>query len=133
MRDERKVAWISMDSRVAQTIAAQKFGEDGLIMLFKERAMGLYRHDTANTQPLKINNQSGGFSFVNTVEGNKHGFTQREIERANQSTALYCIIRRPAEKKFYTILAGNQIINCPITVADAKCAFYIYGPDMATL
>ena len=58
---------------------------------------------------------------------------QREIERANQALALYRIIGRPSERKYYDILAGNHIINCPITVEGAKRAFYIYRPDVATL
>jgi hypothetical protein len=27
----------------------------------------------------------------------------------------------------------NLILNCPVTVADAKRALYIYGPDVAAL
>ena len=139
MKDTQRVARITMNTMVAPAIAAQKYGEDDTIMVFEECEIGLYRHDTANIQTLKINDEHrindehSGFSFINTVEGNKEGFTQRQIEKANQAIALYHIIGRPVERKFYTILSGNHIMNCPITVEDARQAFHIYGPDVATL
>ena len=133
MKDTRQVVRITMDTMIAPAIAAQKYSEDSMIMVFEECEIGLYRHDTANIQTLKINDEHGGFNFINTVEGNKEGFTQRQIERGKQALALYQIIGRPAERRYYTILAENHIMNCPITVEDARRAFHIYGPDVATL
>ena len=132
MKDTRQVARITMDTMVAPEIAAQKYSKDDMIMVFEECEIGMYRHNTANIQTLKINDEHGRFNFINTVEGNKEGFTQWQIERVNQALALYCIIGGPAERKFYTNLSGNHIMNCPITVEDARRAFHIYGPDVAT-
>ena len=133
MKDTRRVARVTMDTMIVPAMAAQKYGESDLIIVFEECEIGLYRHDTASVQNLKINDEQGGFNFINTVDGNKEGFTQRQIERANQALALYRIIGRPSERRYYTILAENHIMNCPITVEDARRAFHIYGPDVATL
>ena len=107
MQDTRKVVRVVMDMMVAPAIVAQKYSDGEVIMIFEECEIGLYQHDTASYQPLKINDEQGGFAFINTVEGNKEGFTQREISKANQALALYRITGRPSERRFYTILGGK--------------------------
>ena len=64
LKDTQKVARITMDTMVAPVIAAQKYGEDNMIMVFEECKIGLYRHNMANIQTLKINDEHGGFTFI---------------------------------------------------------------------
>ena len=71
MKDTRQVARITMDTMVAPAIAAQKYGKDDMIMVFEESEIGLYCHDTANIQTLRIIDEHSRFNFINTVEGNK--------------------------------------------------------------
>ena len=132
LREVRTKHQVTMDTDVHPSMAIHERGKSGSIYVFEECKTGLYRYDI-NGQSININHDNEAFNFLNTVDGNKEGFTKREIERAIEALTLYRIIGRPSEGKYYKILAGNQIINCPITVADAKRAFYIYGPDVATL
>ena len=57
-----------MDTNVAPAMSAQKKDNDEMIIIFEECKIGLYRHDTANIQTLKLNDQQGGFNFINTVD-----------------------------------------------------------------
>jgi hypothetical protein len=72
-------------------------------------------------------------TLVQTVQENKSHFTKREIAAADQARSLYRMLGRPSQQKFEDILSKNIILNCPVTVDDAKRALIIYGPDIATL
>jgi hypothetical protein len=76
---------------------------------------------------------TGDHSFVSTVVDNKALFVAREIDAADKARELYRKLGRPSQQQFEDILSKNVIMNCPVTVDDAKRAMLIYGPDLATL
>jgi hypothetical protein len=120
-------------------------------MIFAEQPDGLYAFDTGispstsgaptpllfSTSPHGADDpsisDSVGFTLIQTVTNNKTLFTQREITAADRARALYRMLGRPSQQKFEDILSKNIIVNCPVTVDDAKRANIIYGPDIATL
>jgi acyl-CoA thioesterase len=63
-------------------------------------------------------NYNGDFTFVNTVSGNKEGFTQRQIKGAELARTLYATLSYPSWKDFKWVIRSNQIKDCPVTVQD---------------
>ena len=129
----RRQCRVTMDTAVEPALHVHR--QDGSTMTFREYASGLYYYDAAaarsesnSTSPLVT-----GYSFVLTVSGNKQRFHRREVEAADRARELYRKIGRPSQAQFEHILQQNLILNCPVTVEDAKRALLIYGADSATL
>lgn len=59
--------------------------------------------------------------------------TARDVAKADLARQLYQLVGRPSEAFFLRILRNRSILNCPITPLDAKRAFTICRPDVATL
>ena len=70
--------------------------------------------------------------MVQTVEGNKVGFTKKEIKRAEMAKNLYETIVFPSVADFKIIVQGNGIKNCPITLEDIKNAQTVHGECLGT-
>ena len=103
----------------------------GVVWKFKCFASGLYYCDVRKA---KIPNAAvTNYSFVTTVSSNKEQFHRREVDRADVALEVYVRLGRPSIRDFYNVLSTNQLRNCPVTVADARRAFQIYGPDVAGL
>jgi hypothetical protein len=128
----RKNNRVTMDTAVEPALCVHL--ANGSVMKFTEYSTGLYFHDARAPKVATSTSESViAYSFLNTVEHNKKQFTPKEIEGADAARALYSLIGRPAQEYFEEILIKNLILNCPVTVADAKRALYIYGPDVAAL
>jgi hypothetical protein len=126
----RKVCRITMDTTVKPAFLVHR--KDAFIMKFKEFHSGLYYH---NTLSLDVTDRYSvePYSFLNVVAQNKKNFTTRQINQADKARALYCMLGRPSEQTFASMLNNNVIHNCPLTFEDAKRAMLIYGPDRAHL
>ena len=73
------------------------------------------------------------FTFINTVSGNKEGFTQRQLKGAESAKTLYAKLGYPSMKDFKWVIQSNQIADCPVTVEDVNVAHKIWGKDIAAL
>jgi hypothetical protein len=73
------------------------------------------------------------FAFVNTVSGNKEGYTQRQLKGAESARVLYAKLGYPSQKDFKWVIQSNQINNCPVTVHDVEAAHNIWGKNIAAL
>jgi hypothetical protein len=124
----RKVCRITMDT--TQELAMVLHKQDGTTMKFQEHTDGLYYYDT-HADNNKTNIES--YSLLQSVSENKTCFVKREIELADKAQELYRKLGRPSQHKFEEILKLNLIMNCPVTIDDAKRALLIYGPDLATI
>jgi hypothetical protein len=65
------------------------------------------------------------FTFINTVSGNKEGFTQRQIKGAEVAQTLYATLSYPSWKDFKWVIWSNQIKDCPVTIQDVDVALKI--------
>ena len=72
-------------------------------------------------------------AFINTVSGNKEGFTKRQIKGAEAAQTPHAMPGCPSMKDFKWVLCGDQIKDCPITAQDAETAFKIWGKNIAVL
>ena len=111
---------------------------NGKPMSFKEISSGLYLYDASkDLVENKINNTlnktSFDYSLVSTVCNNEKNFTNREIRAAKLALDLYNKIGRPSQKVFVHALENNIIRDSPVSPADAKRAFSIYGKDVASI
>jgi hypothetical protein len=55
------------------------------------------------------------------------------IDAADKVRELYRKLGCPSQQQFKEIMSKNILLNCPVTVDDAKRAMLIYGPDLATI
>ena len=92
-------------------------------MEFRMHESGLHYYDPRNDE----------FTFVNTVSGNKEGFTQRQIKGAEVARTLYATLSYPSWKDFKWVIQSNQIKDCLVTVQDADVALKIWGKNIAAL
>ena len=72
-------------------------------------------------------------AFINTVSGNKEGFTKRQIKGTEAAQTLYMTLGYPSMKDFKWVLCSNQIKDCPVTPQDAETAFKIWGKNITVL
>ena len=72
-------------------------------------------------------------NLVDTVEENKIGFTQNQLERAKAARQLYVNMGRPTVKNMKLLLRQRIIKNCPVTPEDIDLAEKIFGPDIGSL
>ena len=101
--------------------------------VFAEHESGLYLHDASVAATNATSSSIVAYSHLQTVAENKKAFTRRQIESADEARKLYRMMGRPGLNRFLEALKSNHIINCPITVDDAKRAECIYGKDVAFL
>jgi hypothetical protein len=92
-------------------------------MEFWMHESGLHYYDPHNDE----------FTFVNTVSGNKKGFTQRQIKGAEVTQTLYATLSYPSWKDFKWVISSNQIKDCPVTVQDVDVGLKIWGKNIAAL
>jgi hypothetical protein len=91
---------------------------------------GLHYYDPRNTKNVANDINLGcdkNFIFVETVSGNKQGFTRRQIKGAEAAWALYTTLSYPSWKDFTWVIRSNQIKDCPLTVQDVDGAHTIWG------
>ena len=137
LADVCKHARVTMDSSVKNSMFVHR--EDGCIMEFKQFKSGLYYFDvskhthTSNFSSDSNYNYLPSFSLVQTVEDNKEKYTKREVKNAERARGLRRRIGPPSQQDFEHYLSENFIRNCPLTVADAKRAVDIFGPEVYSL
>ena len=104
-------------------------------MSLKEVTSCLYVYDASDdlseNKSKNINETSFHYSLVSTVHDNEKKFTNREIRAAKLALDLYNKTRRHSQQVFVQSLENDIIRDSPISAADAKRAFYIYGKDVA--
>ncbi len=64
---------------------------------------------------------------------NLKGFTNKQIELADEARRIYHLVGTPSLENFKGIIKGNMIKNLPITIDDVMRAEKIYGPDIFAL
>ena len=100
---------------------------NGKVTKFSEHASnGLYY-----CNPNSPSEDVSPYVLLNTVEGNKKMYHRREVERADQAKALFKKLGMHSYERFYHALKNNLIVNCPVSVEDAKRAVTIYGKETA--
>jgi len=100
--------------------------EHGLAnIIFKEHESGLHYYDPSD--------QSGNFTFVETVKDNQALFTKRQVKDAEKARRLYKCLSHPSMQDFKWLLQTNSIKDCPVTLEDAKIAERIWGRNIAAL
>ena len=129
LRDVRRIARVTLDTE--KELAFIVHLPSGGQMRFAEHdSTGLYVHNPVSNEvkiPVKT------YSYLQTIAGNRQVFSRRELDAADTARALHRQIGRPSQSRFEKYLTNNLIRNCPVTVADAKRAAFIYGPDPAYL
>ena len=73
----------------------------------------------------RYNPSNKALLLINTVSGNKQGFSKRYINGADQAKTLYAKIGYPSVKYFRWIVQIQQIVDCPVTVQDIDIAHSI--------
>ena len=68
--------------------------------------------------------------FINTVEGNKKGFSKRQMKGAELAKRLYISLVYPSGMDLKWAVMSNQIKNCPVTTEDVKNAHDIWGKNI---
>ena len=106
-----------------QMFVVHRESENKPNMEFRMHKSGLHYYDPRNEE----------FTFVNTVSGNKEGFTQRQIRGAEIARTLYATLSYPSWKDFKWVIRSNQIKDCPVTVQDVDIALKIWGKNIAAL
>ena len=132
--------WITFDSKKGDAFLIHTL--DGVIK-FERTPEGLYnfRPSQAYKDGLaqeakrkdKDDDPEGQSNLVTTLAENRHGYTQRQFERAKRARKLYHIIGTPTVENFKALLRMNIIQNCPVTVEDVTIAEKIFGPSISSL
>lgn len=107
---------------------------DGTIMRFFPLAPGIYAHDTLNPEHNLTESQSHLFlqPTLQTTDSRAEAYSPQERYRAEQALALYHALHCPSKKDFLHALQHNSIRDCPLSDADGRRLFDIYGtPDAA--
>lgn len=122
-----------MDSDEQPAFPFHKADRTG-VTTFTEHPSRLYLHDlsiqTATPDDDAIMN---AYLCLNTVSNNKSKYTKHQVQAADDARKLYHMLGRPSIERFFETLANNYLLNCPVTVDDAKRAEAIYGKDVAFL
>jgi hypothetical protein len=80
-----------------------------------------------------MDTQATGITLINTVEGNKSSFSNRNYSRAVLARNIQKMIGRPSNRTFLKIVENKLLPNCPITRHDISIANAIFGPDVGSL
>ena len=70
---------------------------------------------------------------METVSGNKKGFTKRQIKGVETAKGLYTTLSYPSIKDYKCVIHSNQINNSPVTVEDVATASNIWGKNVDAL
>ena len=92
-------------------------------MEFRMNKSGLHYYDPRNKH----------FAFVDTVSGNKEGYTQRQVKDSEVATTLYYKLCYPSWKEFKWVIRNNQIKQRPVTVEDVDVALKIWGKKIVAI
>ena len=92
---------------------------------FKRSSKGLYYHDC------RVNHRE--ITFLQTVDENKEGYTERELAGAKRARKAYNLMGRPSEKDFKGMVRAKLIPNCPVTPKDIAIAHKILGLDIGSI
>ena len=122
------VCKVTMDSKVEKAILVHRV--DGSIMKFAQHPCGLFVFSPNDSSVVSAYSD---FTFLTTVESRKKFFSKREVDLASAARAFSRTIGRPSQTELEFIIGHNLVLNCPVTVDDAKRALYIWGPDIATV
>ena len=122
----RKVCRVTMDMDTDLSMTIHRL--DGTHMKFREHACGLYVFS-----PSASADAASDYTMLSTVADQKKLFTARDVSKADDARRLYRLLGRPSEAEFLKLLATHSLLNCTVTVADAKRATLIYGPDVAAI
>ena len=71
--------------------------------------------------------------LINTVSGNKQGFTKRKVNVTDIAEAFYSKLGYPSVKEFRWIVKIKKIIDCPGTVQDINIYHSIWGKNIEDL
>ncbi len=121
---------ITMDTAEEQCFKVHVNGNK--IIKFCRSSRGLYYHDVRWGPEVDTSPKEGqtGSILVNTVAENRALFTPRQLQKADQAYKVYQLVGHPSPKDYMNMIQMNMLKNCPITVADAKNAFKIYGAQL---
>ena len=132
----RRVRRVTLDTAAQAAFHVHKLDGSGTTV-FAEHESGLYLHDASITQEAGDNGTTNpaivSYSCLQTVAEIKDLYTKRQVEAADGARKLYRLMGRPGMARFLEALKESHILNCPITVDDAKRAEHIYGKDVAFL
>lgn len=105
---------------------------DGHEWRFNKAVDGLHYFDT--TLDAKLSNTLlNAYCYITTVVDNEKKFHRREVLAAQKAGEYYRKLCWPSQSTYEDIVRNNKVTNCPVTVADVKRFFLIYGPDACTL
>jgi hypothetical protein len=96
---------------------------NGRVIHFCMHPDGLHYHDFNNRE----------VSFIQMVNENEQGYSQRQLEQARLAKDLYAKVGHSSQTDFKAMVAGGMILNCPVTVEDVTRAHKIYSPSIAAL
>ena len=78
----------------------------------------------------RLDRNTSGSTFVQTVRENMKLFTCRQIKGATKAQELYELLQCPSEPDFDTTLRNNAIKGCKVTLEDARIMWQIWGPSV---
>ena len=133
------ILWLAKLCEVGRVVFDSSDGDafiahlpDWRVWAFTKSENGLYFYDTAADPNFSSGNVID-YCFVTTVANNMKRYHRREVDKAKKAGDVYATIGKPSRQQFYDILNNGWLINCPVTVEDARRYFDIYGNDVATL
>ena len=92
-------------------------------MEFRIHKRGLHYYEPRNKH----------FAFINTVSGNKEGYTQRQVKGAEVARTHYAKLCYQSWKEFKWVTRSNQIKDYPVKIEDVDVALNIWGKNIAAL
>lgn len=100
-----------------------------------KRSSKLYVMDSSSIpekQTVVLPRQSIAFPVV-TVDGNKVGFTKREIQLADEAVRLSATLGFPSTQNLIDALNQGRVRSTSVTAKDVRRAKFIYGPPVPSL
>ena len=97
--------------------------EDKPNMEFRIHKSGLHYYDMCNKH----------FSFIDTLYGNKEGYTHRQIKSAEFARTLYAKLYYPSWKDFMWVIRSNHIKDFTVILEDVNVALKIWGKNIVSL
>ena len=97
--------------------------EDKLNLEFKMHKRGLNQYNPRNKK----------IAFINTVSGNKEGYTQIQIKGVEVARNLYAKLCYQSQKDLKCVIRGNHIKDFPVTVEDVNATLKIWGKNIVAL
>jgi hypothetical protein len=93
-------------------------------MVFHMHSSGLHYYDPSATS---------NYTFLTTVEENKDGPSQQQLQCAERARDLYSKLAYPSLTDFKWMVRSNPTQDCPVTLDDIILAEKIWGPNIAAL